>query len=81
MAFTCPHCKNIAYTRSSRMLTEKLQEAFLQCSDLECGHTFVTLTEVVRTLSPSAKPDPTVFLPRGSKSPPPDERQLALDVT
>jgi len=78
MAFTCPHCDSVANTRSSRMLSVKLREAFCQCSNLYCGHTFVTLTEVVRTLSPSATPNPLVFIPRGKAGAPPDERQLDL---
>ncbi|MDN0075618.1 ogr/Delta-like zinc finger family protein [Crenobacter sp. SG2303] len=78
MAFTCPHCGAIANTRTSRMMSAKLREARHQCSDLECGHTFATLTEVVRTLSPSAKPNPLVFIPYGKKAQPPDDRQLDL---
>ncbi len=35
----------------------------LRMHDAECGHTFVANTEVVRTLSPSATPDPTVNIP------------------
>lgn len=82
MAFTCPHCEAIAYTRSSRMVSIKLRESYLQCSDLYCGHTFKTLEEVVCTLSPSAKPNPAVFLPRSTKAAaPPDDRQLSFDVT
>lgn len=33
------------------------------CTDPECGHTFVVSAEVQRTLSPSAKPNPSVLLP------------------
>ena len=33
------------------------------CVNAECGHTFVALTEIVRTLSPSATPNPSVNLP------------------
>ncbi|MDC7699565.1 ogr/Delta-like zinc finger family protein [Vogesella indigofera] len=81
MAFTCPHCEAVAHTRSSRRISRKLREAYVQCSDLECGHTFVTLTEVVRTLSPSGKPNPDVYIQRGKKCMPPDDKQLELDVT
>lgn len=80
MAFTCPHCGALANTRSSRRQSIMLRESFMQCSDLECGHTFVTLTEVVRTLSPSGKPNAAVYIRRGAKFEPPDDRQLELDV-
>jgi hypothetical protein len=68
MAFICPHCKSIAFTRSSRQATETLREAYLQCSNLYCGHTFKTLTEIVATLSPSATPNPKVFIRLGGKA-------------
>ena len=43
-----------------------LVEVTYGCSNLECGHTFVANTEIVRTLSPSATPDPTVKIPLSS---------------
>lgn len=81
MAFICPHCQQVAYTRTSRMATPTLREAYLQCSNFYCGHTFKTLEEIVCTLSPSATPNPLVHLRHSSKAAgPPDDRQLPLDV-
>lgn len=68
MAFICPHCHSMAFTRSSRQATATLREAYLQCSNLYCGHTFKTLTEVVATLSPSATPNPGVHLRLSGKA-------------
>ena len=60
---SCPHCKGRAIARSSRELSVTLREINYMCTDPECGHTFVANLEVVRTLSPSAKPNVDVRLP------------------
>lgn len=60
MKINCPHCSSVANIRSSRRVTRFTRELYCQCSNLECGHTFVALTEVVRTLAPSNTPDPEV---------------------
>ena len=61
--YRCPHCKAKAEVRSSKEITPILREISYSCPDPECGHTFVVHAEAVRTLSPSAKPDPLVYLP------------------
>lgn len=66
MKMLCPHCKQHAYTRSSRQLTVTSRETFFQCRNLECGHTFTAVTEINHTISPSATPDPTVVIPLSS---------------
>ena len=62
MSMHCPHCESVAYVRTSRRMSLLSQEQYFQCSNLECGHTFVSLTEIIRTLSPSACPNPTVHI-------------------
>ena len=61
--FPCPHCKASSEIRTGRMVSATMRESIYQCTNVECGHTFVATTEIVRTLSPSATPDPTVNLP------------------
>lgn len=61
--YRCPHCKTRAHTRTSKEISPILRELYYQCPDPECGHSFVVHAEAVRTLSPSAKPDPLVYLP------------------
>jgi hypothetical protein len=39
------------------------RQATYHCTNVECGHTFMALTEIVYTISPSATPDPRVHLP------------------
>ncbi len=62
----CPHCERPSIIRSSRRMTKLTREIAYCCINPECGHTFVALTEIVRTLSPSATPDPSVHLPLSS---------------
>ena len=66
MRMMCPHCKDMAYTRSSLQLTGTSRETIFACRNPECGHTFTAVTEINRTLSPSAMPDPRVVLPLSS---------------
>ena len=61
--YRCPHCKTRALARTSKEISPILRELYYVCPDPECGHTFVVHAEAVRTLSPSAKPDPLVYLP------------------
>ncbi|UVA78024.1 ogr/Delta-like zinc finger family protein [Pandoraea commovens] len=36
------------------------RELYCACTKIECGHTFMSLVEVVRTLSPSGTPNPEI---------------------
>ncbi len=59
----CPHCESKSIARSSRELSVTLREITFMCLDPECGHTYVANLEVVRTLSPSAKPKQEIHIP------------------
>lgn len=63
MKMRCPHCKSWASVRSSEQVTPLLRESFLICKNAACGHTFAAATEINRTLSPSATPDPAILIP------------------
>ncbi|HAS4214440.1 TPA: ogr/Delta-like zinc finger family protein [Vibrio cholerae] len=63
ISICCPHCSSKATARSSRELSATLREICYQCTDWECGHTYMAHLEIVRTLSPSAKPNPSIALP------------------
>lgn len=63
MANICPHCKSLARCRTSERQSPVTRRIVYQCSNVECGHTFVAMEEVIRTISPSAMPDPHVVLP------------------
>lgn len=59
----CPHCASRSIVRSSRGVTRLVRDIYFICSESRCGHTFVAQLAVVRSLSPSACPDPRVNLP------------------
>lgn len=61
--FDCPHCGARSSIRTSQRMTRTMREITYACTDPECGHTFVVVAEAHRTLSPSAKPNPSVLLP------------------
>lgn len=63
----CPHCLALAKTRGSEALTPLCREFRYQCTNVDgdepCGHTFVAVMEIRRTIVPSARPNPRVNLP------------------
>lgn len=60
---TCPHCKSRAVTYTSRKVSDLVTERYMQCTDVECGHSFVVQLGVLRSLTPSGKPDPAICIP------------------
>ena len=60
MRIICPHCKSIAKIRTSKTMTALTRELRIQCINVECGHTFVAVLEMVRTIRPSGTPDPLI---------------------
>lgn len=72
MLIACPHCHSRAIIRTSRAMTLLTRDAYCQCTNLACGHTFRAVLEIVETISPSAVPDPDVsakLLHTGQSSP------------
>lgn len=65
----CPHCDAQAAVRSSERLTLLVKELRYQCSNLECGHTFLATLTIERTIVQSARPRPSVKLPIGQPRP------------
>lgn len=66
MRLQCPHCEHPCVIRTSEQMSKLTRQSVYCCVNPECGHTFVANTEIVRTLSPSATPDPSVVLPLSS---------------
>lgn len=69
MRLSCPHCGGLATIRSSKELSTTVREASVQCNDVECAHTWVTRIVADRTIAPSMKPNPKVFIPLSPRSP------------
>jgi len=63
LAIDCPHCHSRARVRSSRQLTATVRTTNLQCSNVECGHTFAAQLAITHTITPAANPNPDVVLP------------------
>ncbi|MFS1526251.1 ogr/Delta-like zinc finger family protein [Microbulbifer sp. 2304DJ12-6] len=59
----CPHCGAKARARTSQQITPLYREIYFQCTDVECGHTYVAALSVLHSLSLSAKPNPEVNIP------------------
>ena len=59
--FPCPHCKASSEIRTGRMVSATMRESIYQCTNVECGHTFIVDAEVSRTLSPSLGHSPCCF--------------------
>ena len=59
----CPHCRQVGNVRSSKELTPLFREVTFRCTNDMCGHCWVCDLIAVRTLSPSACPDPEISLP------------------
>lgn len=69
MRLTCPHCKELAVIRSSKELSCTVREASVQCTNIECAHTWVTRIVADRTIAPSMTPNPKVYIPISPRSP------------
>jgi len=67
----CPHCGARSIVRDSVQVTPIVRELRLVCDDVDCGHTFVAQLSVIRTVRPSARPNPNIHLPVGNWAPPP----------
>lgn len=63
----CPHCGASTRTVKTTQVSPTYREITLVCTDPGCGHIFVASIVPVRTLEPSARPDPTVNIPFGRK--------------
>lgn len=67
IGMNCPHCGTRADVRTSLPVSRTMREAYFQCPNLACGHTWMARIEAVRTITPSALADPSVHLPISSR--------------
>ncbi|GME29667.1 MULTISPECIES: ogr/Delta-like zinc finger family protein [unclassified Pantoea] len=51
---TCPVCLTNATIRKTNRKPPQLSDVYCQCTNLECGHTFVMNVSFSHTISPSA---------------------------
>lgn len=62
-ATRCPHCASICTTIRTNQITATYREVIYQCRNEACGFLFTASITPVRTILPSATPNPAVFLP------------------
>lgn len=62
----CPQCRAQSEIRTSYMPTDTMRESFYQCTNVECGCTFVVDAEVGRLLNPGSTPSPHHNIPLSS---------------
>ena len=62
-AIRCPHCDAMGAVCAHHQTSPLTLTEWLRCTNLECGHTFVSFTEVYYTVNPSATPRPGLNLP------------------
>lgn len=61
---SCPHCKGKATIRGSREIAPLMRDIYYRCrDDLSCGHVFVAQLVISHTITPSARPNPSIVLP------------------
>lgn len=65
MKLRCPHCRAVAAVRTSKELTPVFRELRLQCTDLDCGATYVASVTIDRMIVSSQKPNPRIRLRQG----------------
>jgi ssDNA-binding Zn-finger/Zn-ribbon topoisomerase 1 len=67
MKLECPHCGSTGKIRTSRNVTNITREAYVQCENVNCFHSWVEIFSVIRTLQPSLTPNPLVYIPMSAK--------------
>lgn len=63
MRFRCPHCNKFGTVRNSEQQSPTVTYLYVQCTNIECGHTWRMDAAASLTLSPSARPRNDVLIP------------------
>lgn len=59
----CPHCRKHARIATSEEQSPLSRKTWYQCTNINCGLTWVEASMALHMISPSACPDPNVYLP------------------
>lgn len=63
VAINCPHCLKRAFLRRTNLMSELIREKTYRCSNDECGHVFISVEEIQRTVVPPRSPRAGINLP------------------
>lgn len=80
MRIPCPHCGTPGNIRTSRPISESSKEAYVQCPNIQCCHTWKVIVSAVATICPSLNPNPKVYLRPSSAKPRTDCTQGELGL-
>lgn len=69
MRLTCPHCETEATIRDSWELSPTVREAKVLCNNPDCAHSWIHRFIAERTIAPSMRPNPLVYIPLSPRSP------------
>ncbi|WJV54489.1 ogr/Delta-like zinc finger family protein [Pectobacteriaceae bacterium CE90] len=64
----CPLCGSAAHTRSSYEVTSTTKERYNQCTNINCGHTFISHETYVRSISRPETVQPVAPHPQGRQA-------------
>lgn len=63
----CPHCEKYARIATSEAQSPLSRMTWFQCTNINCGHTWVEGSMVLHTICPSACPNPNIYIPVRNK--------------
>lgn len=63
LGITCPHCNMRALQRRTVVMSPLVREKVYRCTNDECGHVFITIEEIQRTVVPPRVLNPSINLP------------------
>ncbi len=63
LGMDCPHCGQRAKQRRTDIKSALTREKVWRCDNDECGHVFVSMEEIVRTITPPMVAKPGINLP------------------
>ena len=59
----CPYCKTAAHVRTSRYLSDNIEQSYLQCVNVFCSATFRTVESIDEVIRPPAEKTATETAP------------------
>lgn len=62
MQFPCPHCHTMSPVMESKVVSQLVTRVFVQCKNINCGHTWGVDVEAAATIYPSACPNAAIKL-------------------
>lgn len=68
MRLQCPHCNSRARIRYSESMSPLYRDAWVDCTNVECGWRGKMAVQYISTLTPSQRPNPSIRLPQSQSA-------------